>query len=734
MLTRNVGAATATACTVALLALITAPVQARTRATSASPRLRRSVIGERERSTNQHSIVVGIELRNRTELEQFLADVQNPASPSYGRFLTQDEFNARYGPEPDAEQRVVDYLQSNGLTVTDRFPNRLLVGALGSVAALQRAFNVEFHNVTFSGEAHYAALGEPTWPAQIADNVVGVLGLDDLTPMHAHVQATPYASIGSDCCHLSPNDLSRFYNQSSGFTGAGETLVIAGVYAWSDADVALFNSQWRLPALPSGSGQVCTASGASRGCTVSTQNSIEISLDVEYAHATAPDAVILNYMAASPASFALTRAYNRIVSDNPGHIVSTSWGSCEAQTSTATQQTNDNIFANANAIGQTWFAASGDNGSADCGTVLSVDHPANSPHVMGAGGTHPTCSSGLDIASPACAGYGSERAWSDSGGGISQVFARPAFQTGCSVPAGAQRLVPDVAFEADPSPGNYVAFGGSWSIIGGTSDAAPQWAGLFAQLNQAKGGNGLGNGGALLYKLCGTAAFHDVTSGSNGDYKAGVGYDMVTGLGSPDAAALLTLSASTPTPTVIGTPPTPTPTATATSTPQCVSVAQPKLTIGKLQTAPGDDTLTFQGNLTMPFPFNPTLDPLTNGVQIFIQDTAGSVLDVTIPGGAFSNPPNKGWKVNLLGTKWTYLDKTQSLIGGINKVVIQNRSAATPGLVSFTVKGKNGSYAVAPGDLPMAARIVLASSGGQCGNASFASCTFNASGSALKCK
>jgi subtilase family serine protease len=713
MLTRNLGS-TVTACVVALLGLITAPAQALPRGTSASPRLRESVIGARERSTDQHGIVVGLELRNRSDLEQFLADVQNPASPSYGSFLTQDEFNARYGPEPDTERRVVDYLQSNGLAVTERFPNRLLIGASGSVAALQRAFNIEFHDVTFRGEAHYAALGEPTWPAHIADNVVGVLGLDDLTPMHAHVRATPYASLGSNCCHLSPNDLSRFYNQSSGYTGAGETVVIAGVYAWLDADVTLFNSQWGLPALPSGSGQVCTGSSASRGCTVSRQNSIEISLDVEYAHATAPEAVILNYMAASTASSALTKVYNRIVSDNPGHIVSTSWGSCEAQTSTATQQTNDNIFANANAIGQTWFAASGDNGSLDCGTVLSVDHPANSPHVMGSGGTHPTCSSGLDMTNPACAGYGSERAWSDSGGGISQVFARPAFQTGCAVPAGTQRLVPDVAFEGDPSPGNYVAFGGSWYVIGGTSDAPPQWAGLFAQLNQFKGGSGLGNGGALLYKLCGTAALHDVTTGSNGDYDAGVGYDMVTGLGSPNAAELVALSAPpTPTRTVTGTPPTPTPSATATPTPQCVSVTQPKLTIGKLQTPPGDDTLSFQGKLTMPFPFNPTLDPLTNGVQILIQDAAGSVLDAAIPGGAFSNPP---------------------LISGINRVVIQNKSASTPGLVSFTVKGKKGSYAVAPGDLPLTARIVLAPAGHECGDATFPSCTFNASGSTLKCK
>jgi len=154
----------------------------------------------------------------------------------------------------------------------------------------------------------------------------------------------------------------------------------------------------------------------------------------------------------------------------------------------------------------------------------------------------------MTSSSPACAGYGSESAWSGSGGGVSLVFARPAFQRGCGVPAGTQRLVPDVALEANPSPGNYVAENGSWWVVGGTSDAAPQWAGLAAELVQQSGG-ALGNPGALLYGRCGTAALHDITSGSNGDYSAGVGYDMVTGLGSFDARNLLAAVAPTSTTT-----------------------------------------------------------------------------------------------------------------------------------------------------------------------------------------
>src|SRR5207247_8105280 len=132
-----------------------------------------------------------------------------------------------------------------------------------------------------------------------------------------------------------------------------------------------------------------------------------------------------------------------------------------------THRADDNIFMNANAVGQSWFAATGDHGSRDCTGLLSVDHPANSPHVMGVGGTTPRCARGLTPADPTCHGYGLETAWSGSGGGLSQVFERPGFQAGCGVPSGSQRLVPDISLEADTSPGNYVAEGGRWWIVGG---------------------------------------------------------------------------------------------------------------------------------------------------------------------------------------------------------------------------------------------------------------------------
>jgi len=486
-------------------------------------------------------IVVGLELRHKAALEAFIADVSNPASPNFQHFLSQEEFNDRYGPTPEEEQRVVEWLTASGFRVTDRFPNRLLVGAVGDNAAAERAFGVSVHNVSLRGRLKYAAMNEPFFPADIAGFVTGVAGLDNLAEMRPMLRANsilaPEAKLGANCCHFSPYDLITFYDDTLGYRGRGQTIVIAGAYAWSGSDQSSFNTVWGFPQLPAGSGQVCTGRSGARSCQFNAQNSIEVSLDAEYSHATAPYAVVMNYMAGSTTFASFAVMYNRIVSDNPGHIVSTSWGACETGISAGTQTTDDNIFANGNAIGQSWFAASGDNGSRDCGTsTVTVDHPANSPHIVGVGGTSATCASGMTSGSPPCGGYGSETAWSGGGGGKSAVFVKPSWQTGCNVPADGARDVPDVSLEADPNQyGNYVLNNGTWNIVGGTSDAAPQWAGFFAELVQKNGGAGLGNPGVRLYQLCGSSAYHDVSAGSNGDFSAGPGYDQTTGVGTPEA-------------------------------------------------------------------------------------------------------------------------------------------------------------------------------------------------------
>src|SRR5439155_121526 len=185
-----------------------------------SPLLSRTRDRGRAPRADRHRVVVGLALRQREALEAFLADVQDPGSPRYHQFLTQDEFNALYA--------------------------------------------------------------------------------------------------------LGPQDIAHLCNDGPTYDGSGETIVIAGAYRWDDGDNTAFAAEWGLPALPAGSGQVCTGPAASAACQFSAQNSIEVALDVEYAHGVAPAARILNYMAKSTALVDFTAAYNRIVTDNPGHVVTTS--------------------------------------------------------------------------------------------------------------------------------------------------------------------------------------------------------------------------------------------------------------------------------------------------------------------------------------------------------------------------------------------------------------------------
>src|SRR5215813_9612023 len=153
-------------------------------------------------------ILVGLDLHNKAALEAFIADVSDPASPHFQHFLSQDEFNALYGPTPEEEQRVVAWLTASGFQVTERFTNRLLVGAAGNNAAAERAFGVSVHTVLFQGEAKYAALQEPSFPTAMAGFITGVMGLDNLMEMrprlHTKPTVAPNAKLGTNCCHFSP--------------------------------------------------------------------------------------------------------------------------------------------------------------------------------------------------------------------------------------------------------------------------------------------------------------------------------------------------------------------------------------------------------------------------------------------------------------------------------------------------------------------------------------------------
>ena len=268
----------------------------------------------------------------------------------------------------------------------------------------------------------------------------------------------------------------------------------------------------------------------------------EVMLDIEVVGSIAPGAKIVVYFAENTdAGFlnAITTAAHDAM--NRPSVISISWGGPESAWTGQAMTAMDDAFQSAGSMGITVCVACGDNGSTDGVTdgENHVDFPASSPNALACGGTR--------LASTASA-ITSEVVWNDlstnegaTGGGVSDVFALPAWQKNAGVPPSANgnkrvgRGVPDVAGDADPSTGYNILVDSQTGAIGGTSAVAPLWAALIALINQSNG-KPVGFVNPLLYKQA--ADFRDITSGNNGAYQAGTGWDACTGLGSPDGAKL----------------------------------------------------------------------------------------------------------------------------------------------------------------------------------------------------
>ena len=313
---------------------------------------------------------------------------------------------------------------------------------------------------------------------------------------------------------------------SEAANGAGQTIAIVDAYNDPNivSDLAAFDAAFGIAPPPSF--KIVSQTGSTRLPLGNPGWDTEISLDVEWAHAIAPGANILLVETTSDRWSDLIAGvdYAKI---QPGvSVVSMSWDASEYRIETAT----DSTFTTAANHPVTFVAASGDYGA-------PPEYPAISPNVLSVGGTT------LNLA--AGGGYGSETAWSGSGGGVSAIEKEPAYQDGAQNTG--YRSNPDVAYDADPNTGFAIydtidnRYGTGWQEIGGTSAGAPQWSALLAIADEglaAAGKPALAQAQARLYSLPANA-FHDVTRGGNGVYSAGTGYDAVTGLGSPVANVLI---------------------------------------------------------------------------------------------------------------------------------------------------------------------------------------------------
>lgn len=493
------------------------------------------------------SITASLVLRlpGERRLHRFLAATADPRSPAYGRTLEPAAFGSRFGLGRARLARTRAALAARGLRVVEEFPQRTELRISGRAKAVERVFSTKLvSGVDARGRPYRAPTGKPRIPAWLS-GVLGVTGLDTRPSMEP---------AGGSARGLGPGELANAYDfarlHAQGVTGAGQTVAVVSFHGSNPQDLANYVSLYHLPpadlsAISIDGGPTPETGQLDRGDTD------EVNLDLDMIHAVAPGAKILNFEAPNGPDTP-GDVVNRIVLDGRAKVISDSWGQCELNDPGVNRTSDEHAFDAARAAGISVFAAAGDSGAYDCRSKalrekrLAVDWPAASRSVVGVGGTRLFYGSGGQYVFET--GWETTRDNSGGGGGLSAYVKRPSWQVGVGVKnpySTGKRQVPDVAGPADPASGVVVATrGGYGGPYGGTSAAAPFWAGGMAMIR-----NSLARAGSaeptfvlpLLYRIAAKSdpsAFHDVRIGGNLYYLAGPGWDYSTGLGTPDFAEL----------------------------------------------------------------------------------------------------------------------------------------------------------------------------------------------------
>jgi hypothetical protein len=523
------------------------------------------------------SLILRPSVSQQAALERLLTEQQDRSSPNFHKWLTPEQYADQFGFNASDVSKIESWLESEGFTIVGVARGRNWVAFGGTAEQVTKAFHTELHYYRVDGERYVANAGEPSIPKALEHAVFGLTGLHNFFPKARGRVTTldnpnPDNVLGNGTHSLAPSDLATIYDinplYKAGVDGTGQKIAIVGAVAINLTDIQAFRSLFHLS--PTSPPFVVYGLDA---LTSGSSYLLEADLDIELAGAIAPNASII-YVYASDI---LYHAVPYAVDQDLAPIISTSFAICERNVGGNDYAAGRSYAQQANAQGITWLAASGDSGAAGCdrpdagqqathGAV--VQHPADIPEVTAVGGTEFNEGSGvywgLATGEPALS-YIPEIAWNDSvldndlaasGGGVSLYYPRPPWQANLAIP-GSTRAVPDVALTASGSHDPYWIYSnGQWQPIGGTSAATPVFAGIIALLNQYEGANGQGNINPNLYRLAQTTTnvFHDVTAGNNIvpcwitsqdctngalGYTAGAGYDLVTGLGSVDAAQLV---------------------------------------------------------------------------------------------------------------------------------------------------------------------------------------------------
>jgi uncharacterized membrane protein len=487
------------------------------------------------------------------QLDAFLADVYDPASASYHRFVTPAEFAARFGPSQADWDELVSFARQSGFTIVGGSREEMDLRLAAPVHAIEAAFHVTMRLYDHPTEARtfYSPDREPSVDLRAA--VWHVSGLDNFSTPRPRVQAraasvTPRTSTGA-CPGNSycGSDMRAAYYGGGALSGAGQSLGLVEFYGYDSADLAAyFGNSGQVNKVPV---NAVSTDGSSVACIYTKGcDDTEQTLDMTQALGMAPGLAQLNvYVGASDTAIlsAMSVPPAGSITGKVDAQLSCSWGWGPADPAT-----DDPLFKKFAAQGQSFFTAAGDSGA--YGASTQDVFPADDGNVTVVGGT--------DLATAGAGGpWSAETAWADGGGGYyapdnipipSWQSAAIAAFNGRSGRTGSTTLrnSPDVAAEANFDfyvCADQVAC--SSNRYGGTSFAAPMWAGYMALVNQQAALEGqppVGFVNAALYALGNASgagyaqAFHDVAAGSNG-YPAVSGFDLATGWGSPNGAGLI---------------------------------------------------------------------------------------------------------------------------------------------------------------------------------------------------
>ena len=501
-------------------------------------------------STNILRLALALPLQNTGALTNLLRDLYDPASPQFHRYLTPAEFTARFGPTPADYAAVIRFAKTNGLTVEAKHPNRLLVDVSGSVSAVERAFQVRLNAYRHPLESRnfYAPAAEPLVPATLP--VLHIGGLDNFSQPHANLHlraggtkanAVPQGGSAPSGAFWG-NDFRQAYVPGTTLTGAGQNVALLQFDGFYPADLTNYANGIGLTTNAPKIVVVPVDGGVS---SPGTENN-EVALDIEMVMSMAPGVSNI-YVYEAPNGAPWEDLLNQMANDNLARQLSSSWAGGGPNPAA------ELIFQQMAAQGQSFFNASGDSDA----LIGSLPFPDESPNITLVGGTTLTTDTNGDYVSETVWNWGYNwiaGGYVGSSGGISPTVPIPVWQLGVDMTASKGstllRNIPDVALTGDNV---YVAYdNGTNAIVGGTSCAAPLWAGLTALINQQAAQLGQPPVGFLnpeIYALGrGTnyaALFHDITAGDNvtpyssSNFPAVAGFDLCTGWGTPAGTNLI---------------------------------------------------------------------------------------------------------------------------------------------------------------------------------------------------